>query len=92
MDFESDYFSFLLDLNSDSIINLFFARGIRKRFKHINILLNQSIFKLRFFTSFIFIDIIRKQIKIVFFKACSDKRIFERDFFRYNKVLNKVFR
>ena len=56
------------------------------------ILSNQRIFKSRSFTSFIFIDIIWKQVKVVFFKVCSDKRIFERDFSRYNKVLNKAFR
>ena len=54
--------------------------------------LNQRISKSRSFTPFIFIDIIRKQIKIVFFKTRSNKRIFECDFFRYNKVLNKTSR
>ena len=53
---------------------------------------DQRIFKLRSFTSFILINIIRKQIKVVFLKARSDRRIFERDFPRYNKVLNKAFR
>ena len=52
---------------------------------------NQRVFKSRSFTSFIFINIIRKQIKAAFFKTRSDKRIFERDFSRYNKVLNKTF-
>ena len=53
---------------------------------------DQRVFKPRSFTSFIFIDITRKQIKAVFFKARLDKRIFKRDFSRYNKALNKTFR
>ena len=56
------------------------------------ILSNQSIFKLRSFTFFILIDITRKQIKVVFFKIHLNKRIFERDFSHYNKILNKTFR
>ena len=111
MNFKSDHLFF--SLNLDSIIN-FFARDIRKRLKHINILSNQNTFKFksfislttlisslfilsdqntfksRSFISFIFINIIRKQIKVAFFKVRSDKRIFERDFLRYNKVLNKA--
>ena len=55
------------------------------------ILSNQNTFKSRSFTFFIFINIIRKQIKNVFFKIRSNKRIFERDFSYYNKVLNKTF-
>ena len=58
----------------------------------ISSLLDQRIFKSRSFTSFIFIDIIRKQIKVAFFKTRSNKRIFEYDFPRYNKTLNKTFR
>ena len=53
---------------------------------------DQRVSKSRSFTFFIFIDIIRKQIKVVFFKIRSNKRIFERDFPRYNKALNKTFR
>ena len=45
--FKFDHFSFLLDSNSNSIIN-FFVRDIRKRLKHINIL-NQKTFKSKFF-------------------------------------------
>ena len=56
------------------------------------ILSNQSIFKSRSFTFFILIDITQKQIKVVFFKIRSNKRIFKRDFSRYNKALNKTFR
>ena len=56
------------------------------------ILSDQRIFKSRSFTFLIFINITRKQTKIVFFKVYSDRCIFERDFFRYNKVLNKAFR
>ena len=56
------------------------------------ILSNQSIFKLMSFTSLIFINIIRKQIKVVFFKTRLNKRIFERDFLYYNKALNKASR
>ena len=55
-------------------------------------LLNQRVFKSRSFTSFIFINIIRRQITVVFFKIYSNKRIFERDFPYYNKALNKTFR
>ena len=115
MNFKSDDLSF--SLNFDSIINFFFARDTRKRFKYINILnqntfklksfisltifilsllfilSDQGIFKSRFFTFFNFIDIIREQVKIfkiAFFKARSNKRIFERDFFYYNKALNKA--
>ena len=58
----------------------------------LSILSNQNAFKSRSFISFIFIDIIREQIKIVFFKTHLNKRIFKRDFFHYNKVLNKVSR
>ena len=50
---------------------------------------DQSTFKSRSFT--IFIDITRKQTKVVFFKTYSNRYIFERDFFRYNKALNKAF-
>ena len=39
----------------------------------------------------IFSSISRAQIKIVFFKIRLDKRIFEHDFSRYNKVLNKIY-
>ena len=56
------------------------------------ILSNQRIFKSRSFTFFILINITRKQIKIAFFKIRSDKCIFERDFSRYNKALNKISR
>ena len=55
------------------------------------ILSDQRVFKPRSFTSSIFIDIIRKQVKVIFLKTRSDKRIFKRDFFHYNKVLNKTF-
>ena len=47
LDLESDHFSF--SLNLDSIIN-FFARDIRKRLKHINIL-NENTFKPKSFIS-----------------------------------------
>ena len=89
MNLKFNHFSFLLNL--DLIINSF-ARDIRKRFKYI-ILSNQNAFKSRSFTVFIFINITQKQIKIfkiVFFKARSNKRIFKRDFFYYNKILNKA--
>ena len=43
LNFKSDHFPFSLDF--DSIINFFFARGIRKRFKYINIFSNQNTFK-----------------------------------------------
>ena len=80
LNFESNDLLFSSDF--DSIINFFFARGIRKRLKYINIsnqstfkfksfisltvfilslsfiLLDQGVFKSRFFTSFIFINII----------------------------------
>ena len=56
------------------------------------ILSDQSNFKPKSFTFFIFIDIIQKQTKTVFFKIYLNKRIFERDFSHYNKVLNKTFR
>ena len=51
---------------------------------------NQRVFKFKSFTFFIFINIIRKQIKVAFLKTYFNKRIFKRDFFRYNKVLNKT--
>ena len=91
MDFKSDHFSFSSDSDSDSIINSF-VRDSRKRLKCINTPSNQSTFKPRSFTPFIFIDIIRKQIKVAFFKVRLNKHIFERDFSRYNKALNKTFR
>ena len=56
------------------------------------ILLNQRVFKLKSFTSFIFINIIRKQTKVAFFKIRLNKYIFEYNFSRYNKALNKIFR
>ena len=58
----------------------------------ISSLSDQRIFKPRSFTPFISINIIQKQIKTAFFKIRLGKRIFERDFSRYNKALNKVFR
>ena len=54
-------------------------------------LLNQN-FKFRSYTFFVFINIFRKQARAVFFKARSNKRIFERDFSRYNKILNRIAR
>ena len=87
LNFESDHLPFSSD--SNSIINPS-ARDTRKRLKHI--LSNQSTFKPRSFTSLIFTDITRKQAKVVFLKVRSNKRIFERDFPRYNKTLNKIFR
>ena len=48
LNFESDHFSSLLDSGSNSIINSF-VQDIRKRFKRINILLNQNTFKSRSF-------------------------------------------
>ena len=83
LNLEFKHFSFSSDSDSNSIIN-FFVRDNRKRFKRINIFLNQStfksksfislttfisslfilsnqsIFKLRFFMSFILINITRK--------------------------------
>ena len=56
------------------------------------ILSDQRVFKPRSFTFFIFINIVRKQIKVAFFKVYLNKRIFERDFSHYNKILNKIFR
>ena len=56
------------------------------------ILSDQRVFKFRSFTFFIFINIIRKQVKVAFLKIRSNKRIFERDFSHYNKTLNKTFR
>ena len=54
---------------------------------------NQRVFKSRSFTFFILINITREQVKafkIAFFKIYSNKRIFERDFSHYNKILNKT--
>ena len=58
LNFKSNHFFFSSDLNS--IINSF-ARGIRKRFKHINIS-DQSTFKSKFFISLtIFISLLSDQ-------------------------------
>ena len=77
LNFKSDHLSFSSNLNS--IINSFFARD--KRLKYINIFSNQStfksksfissnqrVFKFKTFTFLILINIIRKQIKVVFLK------------------------
>ena len=55
------------------------------------ILSDQRVFKSRSFTFFIFIDITRKQTKTAFLKIYLNKRIFERDFSHYNKILYKTF-
>ena len=44
------------------------------------------------YTFFVFINIFRKQIRAIFFKTRLNKRIFERDFFRYNKTFNRITR
>ena len=54
-------------------------------------MLNQS-FKFKSYTFFVFINISREQARAVFFKARLNKLIFERDFFYYNKIFNRIAR